>query len=49
MTYEILDRVWSDAGTVHSLLRANLRAAIIEDFDVKEILKEIFGDEIDFK
>ncbi len=49
MTYEILERAWSDAGTVHSLLRANLRAALIEDFNVKEILKEIFGDEIEFK
>lgn len=49
LTYEVLNNTWSDAGTVHSLLRANLQAAIIEDFDIKEVLKEIFGDEISFK
>ena len=49
MSYEILNHAWSDAGTVASLLRANLRAAMIEDFDIKGVLKEIFGDEIEFK
>ncbi|MCX6746008.1 MAG: sugar phosphate nucleotidyltransferase [Candidatus Parcubacteria bacterium] len=49
MTYEILKHAWTDAGTVHSLLRANLRAAMIENFDLKSLIKEIFGDEIDFK
>ncbi|HDQ22839.1 MAG TPA: spore coat protein, partial [Candidatus Uhrbacteria bacterium] len=39
MSYEILNYAWSDAGTVYSLLRANLRAAIIEDFDLKSLLK----------
>jgi glucose-1-phosphate thymidylyltransferase len=49
MNYEILNHSWSDAGTFPSLLRANLRAAMIEDFDLKILLKEIFGDEIEFK
>jgi len=49
MTYEILDHAWTDAGTFSSLLRANLRAALIEEFDVKTVLKEIFGNEIEFK
>lgn len=49
MTYDILNRAWTDAGTFPSLLRANLRAAMIEEFDLKSLLKEIFGDEIEFK
>ncbi|MDD5341282.1 MAG: sugar phosphate nucleotidyltransferase [Patescibacteria group bacterium] len=49
MTYEILCHAWTDAGTFASLLRANMRAAIIEEFDVKSLLREIYGDEIEFK
>jgi len=49
MSYEILNHAWSDAGTFPSLLRANLRAAMIEEFDLKTLLKEIFGDQIEFK
>jgi len=49
MTYEIINNIWTDAGTFPSLLRANLRAAMIEGFDLKSLIKEIFGDEIDFK
>ncbi|MBN1326278.1 NTP transferase domain-containing protein [Candidatus Falkowbacteria bacterium] len=49
MTYEILCHSWTDAGTFASLLRANLRAAMIEDFDLKLLIKEIYGDEIEFK
>lgn len=49
MTYEKLCHSWSDAGTFKSLLRANLRAAMIEDFDVEEVVKDVFGDQIQFK
>ncbi|MFA5187907.1 MAG: sugar phosphate nucleotidyltransferase [Patescibacteria group bacterium] len=49
MTYEIINNIWTDAGTFPSLLRANLRAAMIEGFDLKSLIKEIFGDEIEFK
>jgi len=49
MTYEILNHAWSDAGTFASLLRANLRVAMIEEFDLKNLLKEIFGNDIEFK
>jgi glucose-1-phosphate thymidylyltransferase len=49
MTYELLCHSWSDAGTFPSLLRANLRTATIEGFDLKTLLKEIFGDEIEFR
>jgi len=49
MTYEILCHSWSDAGTFSSLLRANIRTAMIEGFDLKTVLKDMFGDEIEFK
>jgi len=49
MTYEILCHAWTDAGTFSSLLRANLRASQIEGFDIRALLQEIFGDDIEFK
>lgn len=49
MTYDILCHTWTDAGTFPSLLRANLRAAMIENFDLKALIKEIFEDEVEFK
>jgi glucose-1-phosphate thymidylyltransferase len=49
MSYEVLCHSWTDAGTFASLLRANMKAAMIEEFDLKSLLKEIYGDEIEFK
>jgi len=49
MTYEVLCHSWTDAGTFASLLRANMRAAMIEEFDLKSLIKEIYGNEVEFK